>query len=240
VIAAFASIRVHSASQNFATLRFAVPFLFRVHSASQNFGTLRFAVKFSVPTHARDQIPTMPEEHLLITTERLRLRPISWVDVDEVFDLNADPAVRRFIDMPKAPSLAEVRQDFLRLLERYGPGRDEPSFRVAESHSGAFLGWFHLRPEGPEHALNLGYRLGRRHWGKGYATEGAALLRDRAFLCLGAQWLVANALEANTASIRVMEKIGMTFEEQYLHRGALPAVRYGMSREMFLSLTRAS
>ena len=47
-----------------------------------------------------------------------------------------------------------------------------------EKVGGRFIGWFHLRPpDDPE----LGYRLRRDLWGRGYATEGSRALIDHAF-----------------------------------------------------------
>lgn len=59
---------------------------------------------------------------------------------------------------------------------------------------------------GPEY--ELGYRLGREHWGKGYATEIARLSRDHAFGPLGLDRLVAVTYQENQASRRVLTKVG--------------------------------
>ena len=55
----------------------------------------------------------------------------------------------------------------------------------------------------------LGYRIRKPFWGKGYATEGSAGLIDRAFAELGATRVVAETMVVHTASRRVMEKVGM-------------------------------
>jgi RimJ/RimL family protein N-acetyltransferase len=87
-----------------------------------------------------------------------------------------------------------------------------PGFWAAEDHAGHFLGWFHLRPEGRE--PELGYRLRRAEWGKGYATEGSRALIDHAFR-MGAQRVSAHALAVHTASRRVIEKAGMRLVREY-------------------------
>jgi RimJ/RimL family protein N-acetyltransferase len=80
-----------------------------------------------------------------------------------------------------------------------------------ERSTGAFLGWFHLRPDkgAPADEPELGYRLRRSAWGQGYTTEGSRALIDKAFHELGARRVVASTMVVNTASWRVMEKSGM-------------------------------
>ena len=171
----------------------------------------------------------MSEPEHQLETARLRLRPLSATDVDALVDLDSDPEVRRYVDLPVAPSRAEVHAALPRLLLRFGP-TGEPAFRAAvEKESGRFCGWFHLRPlDRDPTTLDLGFRLRRECWGRGLATEGARALVDRAFRTIGADRIVAHALEANDASRRVLEKVGLSEERRYLHRDRLPAVAYSL------------
>jgi RimJ/RimL family protein N-acetyltransferase len=80
-----------------------------------------------------------------------------------------------------------------------------------EKLTGQFLGWLHFRPrEGasPDEA-ELGYRLRKSAWGKGYATEGSRALIRKGFTEFGVQRVVAEAMAVNLASRRVMEKAGL-------------------------------
>lgn len=61
--------------------------------------------------------------------------------------------------------------------------------------------------------IEVGYRLARRHWGNGFATEGAMAVRDHAFESLGVNRLIAIIDPANTASIGVAVKLGMAYEK---------------------------
>lgn len=166
-----------------------------------------------------------------ILTARLVLRPLAAEDVDHLVALDSDPEVRRHVDQPEAPSREEALARLPRLLERFGAG-GEPAFRAAEERrDGSFCGWFHLRPlDDDPAALDLGYRLRRDRWGRGLASEGARALVERAFGVLGAERVVAHALEANAASRRVLEKVGLRERARYLHRGELPAVAYVLER----------
>ncbi len=86
-----------------------------------------------------------------------------------------------------------------------------------EKGAGAFLGWFELRPldDHDPAVAELGYRLNRAAWGRGYATEGARALVDKGFTDLGIQRVTANTMAVNTGSRRVMEKTGLTFLRAY-------------------------
>ena len=78
---------------------------------------------------------------------------------------------------------------------------------------GEFLGWFEFYPpegSGPEEA-ELGYRLRRTAWGKGYATEGSRALIRKGFTALGVRRVVASTMAVNVASRRVMEKAGLAY-----------------------------
>lgn len=78
---------------------------------------------------------------------------------------------------------------------------------------GEFLGWFELRPleEDSAEAVELGYRLRRAAWGRGYATEGSRALVERAFTKLGVERITAYTMAVNTGSRRVMEKAGLEY-----------------------------
>ena len=104
-----------------------------------------------------------------------------------------------------------------RLLRAY-PWPGERGYWAAEEKSGGtFLGWFELRPVDPGSpaVVELGYRLRRAAWGRGYATEGCRALIDKGFTDLGVQRVVAETMAVNTASRRVMEKAGLTFVRHF-------------------------
>jgi RimJ/RimL family protein N-acetyltransferase len=151
---------------------------------------------------------------VFLETERLLLRRFTDDDLENLAELDSDPKVMRFINGGRATPREEIEDDvlpaFLHLYERYaGFG-----FWAAEEKStGRFVGWFHLRPtqeESPDE-VELGYRLRRSDWGKGYATEGSRALIDKAFAELGVERVVAYGMVVNVASTRVMEKAGLRF-----------------------------
>ena len=151
---------------------------------------------------------------VFLETERLRLRRLEHDDVEHLVELDSDPQVMRFINGGRATTRCEIENEvlpaFLGHYERYaGLG----FWAVEEKSTGRFVGWFHLRPaEGaPAGEFELGYRLLRSAWGKGYATEGSRALLDKAFAELGVDRVVASTMVVNVASRRVMEKAGLRF-----------------------------
>jgi RimJ/RimL family protein N-acetyltransferase len=93
---------------------------------------------------------------------------------------------------------------------------------AAESTAtGEFLGWFHFRP-GPDADItniDLGYRLRRAAWNKGYATEGSRALIDRGFTDLGVERVFAHTMSVNAASRHVLEKCGLTLVRTIPYKG---------------------
>lgn len=180
----------------------------------------------------------------VLETDCLRLRPIAEDDAGRLFELDSDPEVMRYIGPYRLPDEAAYRDD-LRTNKlpyyRQSPGRG--FWALIEKATGEFLGWVFLRPGsdyrfhaeagfGPDD-VELGYRLHRAAWGKGYATEAARVLVRRAFDG-GAVRVVASALVGNRASTRVMEKVGLRFAGLYPTPGYdQPSVKYALRREDF-------
>ncbi|MER7397075.1 GNAT family N-acetyltransferase [Streptomyces sp. NPDC000151] len=161
--------------------------------------------------------------HVLLETERLRLRAFTGADLDNLRELHADPEVMRFLDSGQpAPEV---------LVAQYA--RPAPfGYWVAEERTtAAFLGWFEFRPvrDGRTDEVELGYRLRRAAWGRGYATEGSRALLRKGFAELGVERVTATTMAVNTGSRRVMEKCGLryvrTFHEEWAD--PLPGAEHG-------------
>jgi RimJ/RimL family protein N-acetyltransferase len=132
-----------------------------------------------------------------------------------------------------------------RFLATYDQYKHFGFWAAIEKTSGAFMGWFHFRPyrENPEET-ELGYRLKKAYWGQGFATEGSEALIKKGFREVGVTKVVATTMSANVRSRRVMEKIGLRFECEYVYPGEpFPGwsaedcmeVKYGMTREQWLA-----
>jgi RimJ/RimL family protein N-acetyltransferase len=170
-----------------------------------------------------------------LETERLSLRQLTEDDADRLWELDSDPAVTRYTHTQPADREVyrhRILSTYAELYNRY-PGYGY--WAAIEKATGDFIGWFHLRPAVDNPAeIDLGYRLRQAAWGKGYATEGARALVRKAFVELGAPCVTANALAANVASIRVMEKVGLRLARTYVFAGSGQlAVQYALRKEEF-------
>jgi RimJ/RimL family protein N-acetyltransferase len=150
---------------------------------------------------------------VILETPRLIVRQFTEDDVDNLFDLNSDPAVMRYLTGGKPTPRQVIRDEIIPFHLGVYERLDRLGTWAAESTAtGEFLGWFHLRPGPGADITNveLGYRLRRSTWNKGYATEGSRALISMGFTGLGVERVFADTMTVNTASRRVMEKCGLT------------------------------
>lgn len=154
-----------------------------------------------------------------LETDRLVLRRFTGADVDNLVDLDSDPDVMRFLNGGRATPREVIAEQILPgFLEYYERSAGFGYWAALEKLSGDFLGWFHFRPPrdaGASGDVELGYRLRRRAWGKGYATEGSRALIRKGFTEFGVQRVVAHTMTVNAASRRVMEKAGLRFARTF-------------------------
>ncbi len=147
-----------------------------------------------------------------LETPRLVLRELTAADLDDLVALDSDPAVMHYVTGGRATSRDEMRDDVLPYwLGFHERGEPFGFFAAIERATGRFLGWFHLRPQDGHDGVELGYRLHRRAWGRGYATEGSRALIDKAFAELGVDRVYAETMAVHVASRRVMEKAGLRY-----------------------------
>ncbi len=182
-----------------------------------------------------------------IETERLRLRDWTDADAEPFAALNADPRVMEFFPA----KLERAASDALIAKIRLNLARDGYGLYAAEvRETGQFIGFVGLAVPNFEApfmpAIEIGWRLARRAWGQGFASEAAAAVRDRAFSDLGLQALVSFTAEWNVPSRRVMERIGMTHDpaDDFVHPKIAPGhklaphVLYRLSKKQWAALTR--
>jgi len=177
---------------------------------------------------------------VLLETERLTLRAFTPDDAGRLSELNADRDVMWFLTGGEPTPQEEVRDQvmpfYLGFYERHG--HSGFGYWAAETRDAReFLGWFHLKPD--EHGgADLGYRLRKDAWNKGYATEGARALVDWSFTPLGATRVTGHTMTVNQASRRVLQKAGLALIRTYHDDGnpAIPGaelgtVEYALTRE---------
>jgi ribosomal-protein-alanine N-acetyltransferase len=169
----------------------------------------------------------------VLETERLILRHIEWSDLDALHALMSDPDVMRYVGngSPKTRQQTERLMGFwigdngrtwdVHTLQRL------PQLRRAIERDAHFALWATVEKrtnrligrcgllawdlEGRKE-VEVGYMIGKAHWGQGFATEAARAIRDYGFQRLGFERLIALIQPGNVASQRVAIKNGMVHE----------------------------
>lgn len=148
-----------------------------------------------------------------LRTERLLLVPLPDEHVEHEVELDADPEVMRYLGAPRTRT--EVESFHRRRLEAAVP---VPGLGFwAGFADEAFVGWWILEPpsrldQGPvEGQAELGYRLQRRFWRQGFASEGARELVRHGFEELGLDRVFAETMTVNAGSRAVMAAAGLEY-----------------------------
>jgi RimJ/RimL family protein N-acetyltransferase len=158
-----------------------------------------------------------------LQTARLRLR--QWRDDDDApfAELNADPRVMEYFPSTLDRAASDALAASLRhAIATHGWGLWAVELRA----SNAFIGFVGLQqvpadlPFAP--AVELGWRIAREHWGKGYAPEGAREAVRVGFEHVGVDALVAFTSVGNTKSRAVMQKLGMRAEPATFEHPRVP------------------
>jgi RimJ/RimL family protein N-acetyltransferase len=165
-----------------------------------------------------------------LETERLRLRMFRDTDLDAYAAMSADPEVMRYLGATGEPLTRPDAWRQIAMFLGHWQLRGYGVWAVEERAGGAFVGRIGLfNPEGWP-GLECTWTLARGAWGKGYATEGGRRALEYAFTELGHAHVISLIRPANTASIRVAERLGETLEGRATLFGT-EALIYGISRE---------
>ncbi|BCJ57577.1 GNAT family N-acetyltransferase [Micromonospora endophytica] len=194
----------------------------------------------------------------ILRTDRLLLVPLAERHLQWEIELDADPEVLRYIS-GRARSREEVIASHAQRLALAGKveglgywlafgtdGGVRGSRPPAGEGDGEFIGLMMLPPaHGPDQpddptVAELGYRLVRRHWRKGLASEASRVLLRHAFDTVGQHRVIAQTMAVNAGSRGVMEAVGMRYVRTYfadwdepLPGSELGEVEYEMTREMW-------
>jgi RimJ/RimL family protein N-acetyltransferase len=174
----------------------------------------------------------MPQPSL--PTDRLLLVPLAERHLELEVALDSDPEVMHFVGGPSSREEAIAAHG----RRRAQAERVDGLGYWAAYDGDEFVGLVWARPaHGPDQpddltVCDLGYRLLRRSWGNGYATEGSRALLEHAFGTVGQSRVIAQAIDANAASRAVMERLGMRYVRTFRSEGQTE-VEYEMTREMW-------
>jgi RimJ/RimL family protein N-acetyltransferase len=162
-----------------------------------------------------------------LETARLRLRPFSEGDLNELWRITADAEVMRYIGDGRPLTRDETAVNLSSIIaafRRRGFGR----WALSEKATGALIGYCGLAVPAEAQGVELVYLLARGAWGRGLATEASAAVLRYAFEELGIERVYAFTMPDNARSRRVLERLGM----EYLRDGSYAGyacVCYGLT-----------
>lgn len=150
----------------------------------------------------------------MFETSRLILSVPTISEAPELFDLNSDPEVVRYTGDTSCKNISEaeaiINERMIKNWNLYKMSR-----LTVRLKDGTYLGWCGLKYFPDNGEVDLGYRFKKIFWGKGYATESSYSCLKYGFETLGLQKIIAKAMPENVGSIKVMQKLGMTFRGYY-------------------------
>lgn len=152
------------------------------------------------------------EMRTIVTTNRLNLCLMEDLHADDLFEMDADPAVHLYIDQSPLRDKSEQLKIISIIQNQYetlGIGR----WSVLLRGTNECIGWAGLKKcidplNGYQGYYDLGYRLKKKHWGKGYATEASLAIVTYGFDLMGIDKIHAVVDAQNLGSQNVLTKIG--------------------------------
>lgn len=147
---------------------------------------------------------------IILETPRLILRQFTTADAALIYQLNRNPEVVKYVQEPVLESEAaalKIITDIILPQYKNKLGR----WAVHSKSNNEFIGWCGLKFLNESGEIDLGYRFHPFAWGKGYATEAASHVLDYGFKTLQLKEVIGTVAVENTASINVLQKIGMQY-----------------------------
>jgi len=159
----------------------------------------------------------------VLETERLILREVSEDDFDDLYRMNSDPLIMKYVGDGTTRNHEQMTTELGILISHYtrkpGLGIWATILKSTNTFVGASgLVYYDNTPE-----IEIGYRMLKEHWNNGYATEASIGLLKYGFKTIGLRKIVSSAHVENFASRRVMEKIGMRHIDNRVHYSCLQA-----------------
>jgi RimJ/RimL family protein N-acetyltransferase len=155
-----------------------------------------------------------------LSTPRLVLRHFERGDVDDLYAMDSDDRVMRFLGAGmKGRTRDECETAIARMVER---AHERPGYGLLHASlrdGGGFVGGCGVFPVPEGDDIEIAYRLPHARWGRGFATEMARAVLAHGFVGLGLARIVGLAWPENAPSQRVLEKIGMRRQADAEHYG---------------------
>ena len=176
-----------------------------------------------------------------LETERLKLVKISPEHADDMYSYSCDPDVTKYLTWSCHSSVKETER-YIKLLQKKYTAGIFNDWGLIHKDSGKFIGTCGFTSfDYEKNTAEIGYVLAKDYWGMGLAAEAARCVMEFGFDSFGLSGFCAKCMEGNDASMRVMQKVGMSFEGIYKNgmfiKGAYKTiVVYNVTKEKYYSL----
>ena len=164
-------------------------------------------------------------------TARTILRSWEMIDVPSLYQIMNQSTILQYFPDSSPPNLEKTKRlvDFqLSHWQEYGYGW----WAVQKKRQGHLIGWCGLQYLPDTDEIEIAYLLDKNFWGNGLATEASISSLEFGFRELGIQEIVGIVHTKNGASIRVLEKLGMSYPERKLYFG-MDCLRYSLTEDNF-------
>jgi RimJ/RimL family protein N-acetyltransferase len=166
---------------------------------------------------------------LELETPRLHFRKFTPDDLHALAAIRSDPDVMRYVGACKPESVEELQVRLTKVIAHWERHNFGP-WALVNKETNRMIGWCGLSYLDDTGDVEIAYGLTKEHWGKGLASEAAAAAMKYGFHQLGLDRIVAVVWPENIASLRVLEKLGMTSEPR-LYNGEM--LFYSIFREEY-------
>ena len=161
-----------------------------------------------------------------IVSPRLTLRPVATSDIADLLEVNGDPEATRFLPYPTWQSAQDGAAWLSRMEALASSGTGQQLVLVRNGDSKVIGGLLVFRYEEASGRLEIGYVLGRNHWGQGLMREAIAAMCSHAFTSMNVRRIEAEVDPANIASNRLLLGIGFVLEGTLRQRWVAKGVAY--------------
>lgn len=153
-----------------------------------------------------------PSEFPILQTERFRLRQVRMEDAENLFAIYSDPVVMQYFGNEVKTELQEAYDMIERRLTFYAEGR-MIRWVITEQEQDQAIGTigFHALSK-QNRSAEIGYDLKREMWGRGITSEVIAAVLEYGFTQMNLHRIAGQISPENTASKRVLEKVGFQYE----------------------------
>lgn len=147
-----------------------------------------------------------------LETQRLLLRPMVYTDAPKIYEYMQDRDIAYNTSLIPYPYPVGAAEAWMEQTWEQAASRESYTFAVVLKAEDRMIGSMGIGQNAAHNRAEIGYWMGKRYWGQGYASEACRRLIQFGFEDLGLNRIQASYFTRNPASRRVMEKAGMRYE----------------------------